>query len=179
MQERKTAPPSSKKEDIIGSETILETLKRKTPWILGSRVRKPKIKFPKIKRRRVVSRITGMETRNVIILGIVIILFILQTGVVYLIYRGTPAIGQGGNEEAIFLYPSTQEAFINESIVASILMIFSSGGYILLYKGSQHLYNRKTALQYIILGIIIILATYIALQAMITIKSGRELFVID
>ena len=76
----------------------------------------------------------------------------------------------------MFLYPSTQEAFINESIVASLLMIFSSIGYLFFYQASQHLYDRKIAVRYIIIGALIILGTYAALQAMITLKSGGEIF---
>ena len=164
------------KEDVIGSETIFESLKRKTPWFLGNKIRKPKIKFPSIKRRRVVNRIVGMSTRSIVLLVIFIGLFFLQTGVVYLIYRGVPAIGQGGSETALFLYPSTQEAFINESIVASVLMIGNSVGYLFLYQASQHLYNRKLAIRYILIGIVIITSTVFLLQAMITLKSGQEIF---
>jgi len=176
MQERSPPKKGSSKEDIIGSETIFETLKRKVPWILGYRIRKPKIKFPKIKRRRVINRIAGLSTRSIVLFTIFAILFVLQTGAVYLVYRGVPAIGQGGGETALFLYPSTQEAFINESIVASILMIFNSVGYLFLFKASQHLYNRKLAIRYIVIGIMIILGTFGGLQAMITLKSGQTIF---
>ena len=176
MQQRRPPKKEISKEDIIGSETILETLRRKTPWILGNTIRKPKIKFPIIKRRRIVNRIVGMSTRSIVLLTIISVLFVLQTGMVYLIYRGVPAIGQGGQDTALFLYPSTQEAFINESIVASILMIFNSVGYLFLFQASQHLYNRKMAIRYIIIGILIILGTFAGLQAMITLKSGGEIF---
>ena len=159
MQERRPPNKDINKEDIIGSETIFETLRRKTPWILGNRIRKPKIKYPKITRRRIVNRIVGMSTRSIVLLAIFSLLFLLQTGVIYLVYRGVPAIGQGGSDTAIFLYPSTQEAFINESIVASILMIFNSVGYLFLFQASQHLYDRKLAIRYIIIGILIILGT--------------------
>jgi len=176
MQERRPPKKEIGKEDIIGSETIFETLKRKVPWMLGNRIRQPKIKFPKIKRRRIVNRIVGMSTRSIVLLAIFCVLFVLQTGMVYLIYRGVPAIGQGGEDTALFLYPSTQEAFINESIVASILMIFNSAGYLFLFQASQHLYNRKLAIRYIVIGILIILGTFGGLQAMITLKSGGEIF---
>ncbi|MFX1274777.1 MAG: hypothetical protein ACFFBP_10905 [Promethearchaeota archaeon] len=176
MQERRPTQKNTAKEDIIGSETIFETLKRKTPWFLGNNIRKPKIKFPRIKRRRLVNRLVGMSTRSIVLLAIFIILFALQTGMVYLIYREVPAIGQGGGDTALFLYPSPQEAFINESIVASILMIFNSVGYLFLYQASKHLYNRKIAIRYILIGILIILGSFVALQAMIRLKMGEELF---
>ncbi|MFX1239499.1 MAG: hypothetical protein ACFFAS_11510 [Promethearchaeota archaeon] len=176
MDDQPSIDKGISKEDVLGSETIMEKIQRKTPWIFGNVIRKPKIKFPGVKRRRVAQRITGMSTRSIVVLCIYIILFVLQTGVVYLIYRGMPAIGQDSDGEPIFLYPSTQEAFINESIVASILMIVSSTGFILLYRASQHLYDRKIARRYIVIGILFVLGAYFGLQAMITIKSGAELF---
>jgi len=176
MQERRTPKKSTSKAEVIGSETVLESMKRKTPWILGSSIRKPKIIFPKVKPRRIASRITGMQTRTVIVFAIYAILFILQTGVVYLIYRGTPALGQGGDETAMFLYPSTQEAFIIESIVASMMMIISSVGYLLLYRASQHLYDRKTARGILAAGIVLVFISYAVLQWMIATKAGQSIF---
>lgn len=176
MQERRTPKRSNSKEEVIGSETILETIKRKTPWILGSSIRKPKIIYPKVKPRRIASRITGMRTRTLIVFAIYAVLFILQTGVVYLVYRGTPALGQGGDDTAMFLYPSTQEAFIIESIVASMMMIISSAGYLLLYRASQHLYDRKTARGILAIGILLVFISYAVLQYMIATKSGVSVF---
>jgi len=176
MQERKTPTRNRSKEEVIGSETIMETIKRKTPWILGSAIRKPKIVFPKVAPRRIAGRITGMQTKTLIVLAIYAVLFILQTGVVYLIYRGVPALGTAGDETAQFLYPSTQEAFIIESIVASIMMIISSSGYLLLYRASQHLYDRKTARGLLAMGILLVFISYVVLQWMIATKSGVSIF---
>lgn len=176
MQERRTPTRSRSKEEVIGSETIMETIKRKTPWILGSAIRKPKIMFPKVAPRRLAGRITGMQTKTLVVFAIYSILFILQTGVVYLVYRGTPALGQTGDETAMFLYPSTQEAFIIESIVASIMMIISSAGYLLLYRASQHLYDRKTARGILAMGILLVFVSYVVLQWMIATKSGVSIF---
>jgi len=176
MQERRIPNKSTSKEEVIGSETILEAIKRKTPWILGSSIRKPKIMFPKVKPRRIASRITGLQTKTLIVFVIYAILFILQTGVVYLMYRGTPALGSGGDDTAMFLYPSTQEAFIIESIVASMMMIISSAGYLLLYRASQHLYDRKTARGILAMGILLVFISYVVLQWMIATKSGVSIF---
>ncbi len=176
MQERKTPNKGSSKKEVIGSETILETIKRKTPWILGNSIRKPKILFPKVKPKRIANRITGLETKTLIVFAIYAVLFVLQTGVVYLIYRGTPALNTGADGVAVYLYPSTQEAFIIESIVASIMMILSSVGYLLLYRASQHLYDRKTARGILAFGILFVLITYIVLQWMIAEKSGMNIF---
>ena len=176
MSNRKTPTKERRKEEVIGSETILETIRRKTPWIFGNAIRKPNIVFPRVKRKRITTRITGIQTKTIIVLTIYAILFILQTGVVYLVYRETPALGQADDETAMFLYPSTQEAFIIESIVASIMMIISSFGYLLLYRSSQYLYDRKTARGVLGIGILLIFISYIMLQWMIATKSGVTIF---
>ncbi len=49
MQKQPLVKETPKKEDIIGSETIIEKIKSKTPWIFGSSIRKPKIHFPSLK----------------------------------------------------------------------------------------------------------------------------------
>ena len=50
MEERK-AKKNGKKGEVIGSETVFENLRRKTPWILGNSIRKPKINFRLASRR--------------------------------------------------------------------------------------------------------------------------------
>ena len=81
---------TSKKEEIIGSETIIEKIKNKTPWVFGQSLRKPKISFPKMRLPRIS---LPMPTRSLSIVVILIILFVLQTGIVYLIVREPLAIG--------------------------------------------------------------------------------------
>ena len=114
-----------------------------------------------------------MPAKTLGIIGIYIILFILQTGIVYLIYKEPPAMGAKANGEAIFLYPSIHDSFIIEGIVASILIFIASIGYLLLYQASKYLYNRKMALRIMVFGIIMILATFVALQYMIGVKTGN------
>jgi hypothetical protein len=107
-------------------------------------------------------------------MAIYAILFILQTGVVYLIYNEPPALGADSSGNAIFIYPSIHESFIIEGIVASVLIFLCSLGYILLYHASKYVYNRKMALRILVLGIILILTTFVALQVMISTKAGVE-----
>ncbi|GAH44950.1 unnamed protein product, partial [marine sediment metagenome] len=73
-------------------------------------------------------------------------------------------------------YPNINESFIIEGIVASIFIFLCSIGFILLYQASKHVYNRDIAIRYLVLGIILILAAFGTLQAMITIKLGEKLF---
>ncbi|MFO8020312.1 MAG: hypothetical protein R6U96_16935 [Promethearchaeia archaeon] len=154
----------------IGSETIGEKLKEKTPWIFGKALRKPKIKFPKLKTRRIS---IPMPSKTLALIVIYTILFILQTGVVYLVYKDVPALGADRSGDAIFLYTSTSDAFIIESIVASILLFLNSTGFILLYQASKHLYDRKIALRILVIGFLFIIVTFVLLQYMIGVKTGN------
>jgi len=160
-------------KDISGSETIAEKIRRRTPWIFGKKLRRPKIVFPRLKRRTITVP-TPSKTLGIIV--IYIILFVLQTGVVYLIYREPPALGADSDGNPIFLYSSINDSFIIEGIVASVLIFISSTGFILLYQASKHSFNRAIALRILVLGIIMIFVTFLALQYMISVKTGNDPF---
>lgn len=161
------------KRDISGSETIAEKIKKRTPWIFGKRLRRPKIVFPRLRRRGIT---VPTPSKTLGILVIYILLFVLQTGIVYLIYREPPALGADSKGDPIFLYPSVHDSFIVEGIVASILIFISSTGFILLYQASKHSFNRTMALRILVIGIIMIFITFLALQYMIAVKLGNPPF---
>ncbi|MHA1146957.1 MAG: hypothetical protein ACTSR8_01805 [Promethearchaeota archaeon] len=170
MQKRAPSKQVRTKASVSGSITIGEHIKKKAPWILGSLVKKPKIKYPEWRGRKLS---VPMPAKTLGLIGIYIILFILQTGVVYLIYKEPPALGAKPNGDAIFLYPSIQDSFIIEGIVASILIFIASLGYLLLYQASKYLYNRTMAIRILIIGLFMIFATFAALQFMIAVKAGN------
>ncbi len=161
----------AEKPDVSGSLTIGEKIKENTPWIMGKRLRKPKINFPKFYRRGFTMPSPSKALGLIVIYAI---LFILQTGVVYLAIRETPALGATGSGDPIFLYPSISESFIVEGIVASILIFVSSTGFLLLYQASKYSYNRNLALRIIIIGAFMILVAFVMLQYMVAVKLGER-----
>ncbi len=170
MQKQSGSKKKIKKEEVIGSETILERIRSKTPWILGKLLRKPKINFPKFRTPRVS---LPMPSKYLSIVLVYIILFILQTGVIYLMIRNPPALGSDPNSGSpIFLYPDLYESFIIEGIVASMLMFFCSIGFIFLYQASKHVYNKSLAIRILAIGIVMVIITFIILQYMIGVKMG-------
>jgi hypothetical protein len=174
MQEKRRNKSLITKEEVIGSETVFEKIKGKTPWIFGKTLRKPKILFPELKIAKMDIPLPG---KSIAVIGVYIILFLLQTGIVYLIFRETPALGtdpQSGSP--LFLYPDINESFIIEGIVASIFIFLCSIGFILLYQASKYVYNKNIAIRFLVVGIILILAAFVTLQAMVTIKLGQKLF---
>ncbi|MFX1311688.1 MAG: hypothetical protein ACFFHD_03610 [Promethearchaeota archaeon] len=170
MQKQQIVKKEIRKEDIVGSETVLEKIKRKTPWILGNKLRKPKIKFPRVKTPQLSF---PMPARSLSIIIIYIVLFVLQTGVAYFIIRKPPALGGDNEGNPIFIYPDVHESFIIEGIVASILIFLCSTGFILLYQASKYVYNRKMAIYILVIGILMTVITFIALQYILAIKSGQ------
>ncbi len=168
MEKQQAIKKSAPKEEISGSETVGEKVRKHIPWLFGSLLRKPKVGFPRFKRRR--SLTITSKTFGLVI--IYVMLFILQTGIVYLVYRKPPALGADSSGNAIFLYPSIHDSFIVEGIVASMLIFIASSGYLMLYQASKYLYNRKMALRILVIGFIMIGVTFILLQYMISQKSG-------
>ncbi len=170
MQKQPLVKETPKKEDIIGSETVIEKIKNKTPWIFGKSIRKPKIHFPKLK----IPRISlPMPVRSLSIIAILTILFVLQTGVVYLMIREPPALGSNQAGDPIFIFKDVHESFILEGIVASILIISSSMGFIFLYQASKYVYNKKMAVWILTIGVIMILISFVLLQYMLGSKTGQ------
>ncbi|MFW9770626.1 MAG: hypothetical protein ACFFBY_10545 [Promethearchaeota archaeon] len=164
---------STPKEDVSGSETIFEKIKSKTPWVFGNSLRKPKVNYPQLKLPKMEMPLPG---RTLVVIGIYIILFLLQTGIIYIIYREPIAIGANPQGNPVLFYPDISEAFIIESIVASIFIFLCSIGFILLYQASKYVYNKITAIKILIIGIILVISAFVALQAFITIKLGERLF---
>ena len=173
MQEERRNKTKAIKDEVLGSETVFEKIRGRTPWVFGKTFRKPKILFPKLKITRMGIPLPG---KSLAVIGVYIILFLLQTGIVYIIFREVPALGSNSDGSPMFLYPDINESFIIEGIVASIFIFMCSIGFILLYQASKFVYNKSVAVRYLAVGILLILASFITLQAMITIKLGQKLF---
>ncbi len=160
---------TSKKEEIIGSETVIEKIKTKIPWIFGNSLRKPKINFPRMKLPRIS---LPMPSRSLSIVVVFAVLFFLQMGVVYLIVRGPSALGATQQGDPVFIYQDIHDSYIIESIVAAVLIFFCSTGFIMLYQASKYVYNKKMAIWILVIGLIMLMVSFIILQYIISIKAG-------
>ena len=173
MQEERRNKTKAAKDEVLGSETVFEKIRGRTPWVFGNTFRKPKILLPKLKITR---RGIPLPGKSLAVIGVYIILFLLQTGIVYLVFREVPALGSYPDGSPRLLYPDINESFIIEGVVASIFIFMCSIGFILLYQASKFVYNKSVAVRYLAVGILLILASFITLQAMITIKLDQKLF---
>ncbi|MFX1325053.1 MAG: hypothetical protein ACFE8N_08850 [Promethearchaeota archaeon] len=173
MREKEKSKKHIRKIEISGSETIIERIRRKLPWIFGEKLRKPKIIFPKLRIRRLS---IPLPPNSLSIIIVFIILGILQTGIVYLIVRNPSALGVTDIGEPEFIFPENiHEAYIIESIVASVLITLFSVGFIFLYQASKYVYNKKLANWYLIIGLLVILIMFAMLQFMLYVKTPRWL----
>ncbi len=173
MQKKPLVKETKKKEDVIGSETVMEKIKSKTPWIFGKSLRKPKIHFPRLK----IPRISlPMPARSLSIIAVLIALFVLQTGVVYLLVREPPALGTDRDGKPLFIFNDVHESFILEGIAASILIIFCSMGFVFFYQASKYVYNKKMAVWILAIGVILIIICFGGLQYMLRVKMNLPIF---
>jgi len=156
-------------EDIGGSETVMEQLKSRTPWILGEAFRKPKIKYPSINLQRRFSLPSPSKTFFLVL--VYIFLFVLQMGVIYILYRDAIAVGATNEGDPIFVYPKLHYQFIVEGIIASIVIFIGSIGFIIIYQSSKYVYDRSTVLKVLAIGIILTLVGFVVLQIMLAIKT--------
>ena len=171
MQKQKKIKKQIKNIEISGSKTVLERIKEKIPWVGGKLLRKPKINFPKLKSRRLSLPI---PSRSLSIIVVYIILFLLQMGIIYLILREPPIIGADDEGNPIFIWPENlHEAFVIESIVASILILLFSLGFFLIYDASNYVYNKRMADWILLIGILIILLVFSLLQYILYVKVPK------
>ena len=163
--------PTKRNLNINGSLTTVEKIKKRIPWIFGNILRKPKINFPKVQSKRISM---PLPPKAIGLIFIWTILFVLQTGVVYLVYMdyssNLPAVGADLQGDPTFIYPGIYDAFIIESIVASILIFICSMGFLFLYQASKFINNRKIALRLLVMGLVLIMVSFVALQYMISQK---------
>ncbi len=152
------------------SEKLQTKFGEKLPWVMGESIRIPRVKFPE-------SREGGLSLptpgKSLILILTYVFLFYLVLGGIYIGIRGTVTVGGDAAGNAIFLYPSTHEAFIIESLVAGFLIYISGLGFLLLYNATKHSFNYGYAIKIYILGGLLAFAGFSMLQYMIMVKSGQ------
>ncbi|MEX2680242.1 MAG: hypothetical protein Q6373_001460 [Candidatus Sigynarchaeota archaeon] len=114
--------------------------------------------------------------RMLMLMASYILLFWLMAGGIYFIVRNPIAVGSSGsgeNARAVFFYPSTNESFIIEGIIAAILLFTSGIGLVLMYQGSLQKMNRSYAIKLLVVGFILSIIAFLALQWIMNIKLGK------
>ena len=151
------------------SENLQDIWGRSTPWLLGDAVRIPRVKFPAYQEGKYSLPTPG---RSLILIAIYIFLFWLTTGGIYIYIRDPIALGADAEGKAMWLYPSTHDAFIIDSIVAAAIIFIAGFGFLLLYNATKHSFNYSYAIKQFILGLISVILSFGMLQWMIDQKGG-------
>jgi hypothetical protein len=95
-------------------------------------------------------------------------IFLFGGGLYDIIMKPLPAVYYGG--KFIFLYPQLSEQFLSDSIVATTLYSLGIAGLIAIYQSTKHVYKPRQAYLMLIVGIILVLVTYIFLETTIQLK---------
>ncbi len=151
------------------SETLQEKFGQKVPWVLGKNVRVPRIKFPEYRESSMSLPAPG---RNILLIIIYCVLFWLAAGGIYIYINNPIALGANSQGDPMWLYPSTNDAFVIESIVAAALIFIGGFGFILLYNTTKHAFNYSYAVKIMIVALILIFVAFGLLQYMIDQKGG-------
>ena len=142
---------------------------KRLPWVLGKKVRIPGIKFPEFQDLNMVLPTPG---KSIILIAIYAGLFWLVMGGIYILTNNPIALGSNSNGQPVWLYPSTSDAFVIESIVAAIFIFLGGLGFIFLYETTKHSFNYSYAVKLLIFGLVLICTTFGLLQWMIQQKEN-------
>ncbi len=115
-------------------------------------------------------RISTAKPSNLIIpiVSIALAVFLFGGGLYDIIVKPLPAVYYGGR--FLFLYPQLSEQFLSDSIVATILYSLGIIGLIAMYQSTRNVYKPRQAYIMLIVGIILVLVTYIFLETTIQLK---------
>jgi len=151
------------------SEKLQTKFGEKLPWVMGERIRIPRVKFPEAREGGLSLPTPG---KSLILMLTYAFLFYLVLGGIYIAIRNPITVGGDADGNAMFLYPTTHEAFIIESLVAGFLIYIAGIGFLLLYNTIKHSFNYSYAIKIYIFGGFLVLSGFSLLQYMIGVKSG-------
>ena len=105
------------------------------------------------------------------VIAIAIAVFLFGGGLYNIIMKPLPSVYYGGR--ILVLYPQLSEQFISDSIIAMILYSLGIIGLIAIYQSTRYAYKPRQAYMMFLVGIVLLLLSYIFLETTIQIKLGR------
>ena len=99
-------------------------------------------------------------------------IFLFGGGIFSIVTRPLPSayIGSGASGHFLFLYPKLSEQFITDSVVATVLYSLGTIGAIAMYQSAKYAYKPRQAYLMFLLGVVLLITTYIILETTIHIK---------
>jgi hypothetical protein len=148
-------------------QTLQKSLGGKFPWPKALRI--PKIYFPSFKGKQMA---LPTPTGTIIMIGLYVLLFWLMLGGMYIQIRDPIALGADSAGNPVWLYPSTSDAFILESIVAASIIYVGSFGFIVMFSATKNRYNYTFAIELLVIGLLMTAVSFGLLQWIIGVKQG-------
>jgi hypothetical protein len=109
--------------------------------------------------------------RSLALMAVFIFLFYPVMGGIYIAFRDPSPMGADANGVAIWLYPSTHDAFIIVTLVAGIIIYLIGAGFILFYNSTRHTFNYYAyTLKVLIIGLFLAVLGFFLLQNMMAVK---------
>ncbi|MDH5754463.1 MAG: hypothetical protein OEY95_04585 [Candidatus Bathyarchaeota archaeon] len=105
------------------------------------------------------------------VIAMAVAVFLFGGGLYNIIMKPLPSVYYGGR--FLFLYPQLSEQFITDSMIAIILYSLGIIGLIAIYQSTRYAYKPRQAYMMFLVGIVLLLLSYIFLETTIQIKLGR------
>jgi membrane protein CcdC involved in cytochrome C biogenesis len=102
------------------------------------------------------------------LLSIAFAVFCFGGGLYDWIVKPLPAIYYNG--QFLFLYPSLSDQFIGDTVVAITCFVLGIIGLLALYQSTKYVYKPRQAYMMLVIGIVLVLLSYILLQASMQFK---------
>jgi hypothetical protein len=88
--------------------------------------------------------------------------FLLGGGLYDIIVQPLPSYYNG--KQFFFLYPGLSDQFLFDTVLAGIVYIVGFIGLLSIYQSSRHAYNRRQAYMMMILGVTLLIISYLFLE---------------
>ena len=109
-----------------------------------------------------------------LVISIIVIsyaIFLFGGGLYTIISSPLPAYYTG--KGFLFLYPDIGQQFISDSIIAIMLYALGFAGLLAIYQSTKYAYKPRQAYMMLVIGVTLLLLSYIFLEDAILIKLGR------
>ncbi len=94
--------------------------------------------------------------------------FLLSGGLYDIIVQPLPSYYNG--QQFFFLYPGISDQFLFDTVLAGIVYIVGFIGMLAIYQSSRHAYNRRQAYMVMIIGVTLLIISYLFLEYFIYFK---------
>lgn len=119
-------------------------------------------------------RISTLRLSSLIIavIAVAAAIFLFGGGLYDVIVQPLPSFYSGGS--FLFLYPSLEDQFLSDSIIAITLYAIGAIGLVIVYQSTKYAYKPRQAYMMFLIGVVLVFMAYVFLETTISLKlSGK------